>query len=354
MDSTYAVILAGGRGTRFWPLSRESRPKQFLALSGGRTMLQATVDRITPLVPIERVLIVANEQHAPLVREQIPDLPEANLLAEPCGRNTAAACFWATHVVAERDPEAVAVVLSSDHHIANPDVFRSAVCAAVRTAMAEEAIVLYGLQPKGPDTNYGYIVPARRAPQGDAVPVARFHEKPPADVATDYIAQGCFWNSGMFTWQARTFLNELAATASDVFEAGCAAFTKRGDDLARAYEAIPSIAIDKALIERSERRWVVNSGIERVDLGNWNAVAPVWEADGLADENGNVSVGDVVSRGSRNTIHYSSGKLVATIGVEDLVVVEDGDVILVCSRDRAGEIGKLVERVRETGHGDHV
>ena len=348
-DSVYAVILAGGQGKRFWPLSRKDRPKQFLALTGERTMLQATVDRIAPLVPIHCTLIVTSEEYTGLIREQLPDLPDENLLAEPARRNTAAAALWAAEVLRRRDRDAVMVLLSSDHHIINPDVFREAVVKAVATARDDDALVLYGLQPVRPDTNYGYIIHSDTSCAEGVYPVTRFHEKPPEDVAREYLNQGkCFWNSGMFTWKTRVFLDELAAHAPDVFKAGREAFSMPAGEFTDAYSRIPAISVDHALLEHSSRCRVVDSRVERIDLGNWDAVAAVWKDAGNSDEAGNVVVGDIIQRGSSDTVHYaSSGKLVATLGVNDLVVVADGDTVLVCSRERAAEVGLLAEKAIE-------
>lgn len=345
---TSAVILAGGEGTRFWPLSRKSLPKQFLALAGAETMLQATVRRIGPLVPMDRVLVVTGAAHADLVREQLPDLSAENLLAEPAARNTAAAVVWAAEAVRQRDPDGVLAVLAADHHILNPDTFRAAVRRAISVAEERRALVLYGLMPDGPKTQYGYIV-TKEAPLDDAEPrvfaVERFHEKPDERIARQYLAAGCFWNSGMFTWRADVALEELARHAPDVLDAVRVALAVRSDGtaFATAYERIPSISIDRALVERSERRLVVESGIERIDLGTWATIAALWPSD----ERGNVTVGDVVMVDTKNTIHHTSGKLIATIGLDDVVVVATDDVLLVCDRRRAAEVNDLVKRLQQ-------
>jgi mannose-1-phosphate guanylyltransferase len=351
--SIYAVILAGGRGTRFWPLSRTEKPKQFLAIAGGGTMIQNTLDRIAPLVPFERTLIVGSSQHDNLLREQLPDIPAKNYLLEPQGRNTAAAVLWAASEALTRDKNAVLVVLSADHHIANPDIFRQAVTRAVDVAEGNRGLVLFGLEANEPVTRYGYIVPDGSAISGgepNAYAVCRFHEKPPAEIATQYIAEGCFWNSGMFTWRADVVMEELSRYAPGVHEAGVRAMSMTSTaDFDDAYSEIPSISIDHAVLNHSDRVYVIDSGIERVDLGNWSTVAAVLPHD----EDGNVLSGDSVTLESRASVHVSDGKLIATIGVDDLVVVTAGDVVLICPRDRAGEVNAVVKSL-ESDHPELV
>ena len=350
LGSAYAVILAGGRGKRFWPLSRAEKPKQFLSLAGGGTMVQNTVERIAPLIPPQRVLVVTGSRYGALVRDQLPQIPVENVLLEPEGRNTAAAVLWAASVVAERDPEGVMVVLSSDHHITNPEVFREAVGQAVQAARSHRSLVLFGLKPAAANPNYGYIIydPAPVAPS--IFRVSRFHEKPAQSQARDYLAgEACLWNSGMFAWRADVIAEQFRRHAAACQEACAEALRRQGDAkaFAEAYAGIPSISVDRAVLEHSERLLVVDTGIERVDLGNWDTVGGVLPAD--AD--GNTSVGDVIALGSRDSILHSSGKLIAAIGVEGLVVVAAGEVVLVCRRDRAPEVSALVDLVEKQHRG---
>jgi len=242
------------------------------------------------------------------------------------------------------------VVLAADHHILNPEVLRAAVQRAVEVARERRGLVLFGLTPDGPKTQYGYIIP-RRDPDA-ALPgrpptyaVERFHEKPPEELARQYLAAGCFWNSGMFTWRADVVLEELQRHAPNVAESVRSALGVADDAeaFADAYRRIPPISIDHALLEHSNRLVVIESGIERIDLGTWATMSAIWPRD----ESGNVSVGDVVAIDVKNTTQYTTGRLVATIGLDDIIVVATDDVVLVCDRKRAAEVNELVKRLEQ-------
>jgi mannose-1-phosphate guanylyltransferase len=368
-ETTYAVILAGGVGTRFWPLSRQTRPKQFLhladdpdlegdgdATSGDRTMLQNTAGRINPIIPLERTLVVAAEKHVDLVREQLPDIPSENILGEPAGRNTAPAVVWAAREVMERQPNGIILNVAADHHILNPDAFRTAALAALMAAEERRAIILFGITPDGPRSEYGYILPDPGRPTKETpaiLRVRRFHEKPTTETAEQYISAGpCFWNSGMFSWRADTVIDELRRHAPDMLDITDIAIGARNspERFKPAYERIPSISIDHALLENTERLFVVDSGVKRVDLGNWGAVAELWEKDGK----GNSTKGDVLAIDTQGSVLHTEKTLLATIGVEDLVVVVTDDVLLVCPKDRAADVGELVKRLTESGRVDCV
>ena len=350
IEHTWVVILAGGAGTRFWPLSTGDLPKQFLRVAGDRSMIQATFDRAAPLASAERTLVVAAAEHRGLVGEHLPDLPAGNILGEPSGRNTAPAVAWAMREILSRDPDGVMLVLSADHHILNPDTFRSAARRAVHVAEERRGIVLFGLTPEGPKTQYGYILPVDEAVD-DGVPhvypVARFHEKPPAETARRYLAGGpCFWNSGMFCWRADTLLEELTQHAPDVLSTIDPALRDGEADFAAAYAEVPSRSIDHAVVEHTNRAYIVDSGIDRVDLGTWSTVSEVWPAD----EDGNVARGDVLALDSRDTVHYSDGAFLATIGTRELVIVVTPDSVLVCDKNRVNDVGdvaRLVESARD-------
>ncbi len=345
----YVVILAGGSGTRFWPLSRRNRPKQFLRLLSDRSMIQSTVDRVLPLVPLERTFVVTAREHVPLVQDHVPQIPRQNILGEPCGRNTAAAVAWVSREIERIEPAATMLVLAADHHILNPDTFRRAALRAVDVANQHRGLVLFGLQPEGPRTQYGYILPERDSVDSDtprAYPVRQFHEKPPEAVAIEYLSSGpCFWNSGMFCWRVDTVLEELAQHALDVLTAVDEALTCDSDGFADAYGKIPAISIDHALVERTDRAFVIDSGIRRVDLGSWATIGTLWPKD----DAGNATIGDFALFDTRDSIIHSEGVLTAAVGVENLVVVATEHAVLVCDRKRANEVGELVKTIQCAG-----
>lgn len=345
----YVVILAGGSGTRFWPLSRRNRPKQFLRLLSDRSMIQSTVDRLLPLVSPDHVFIVTAREHVPLVEEHLPEIPPENILGEPHGRNTAAAVAWAAREIERNESAATMLVLAADHHILNPDMFRRAALRAVDVANQRRGLVLFGLEPEGPRTQYGYILPEPDPIDSDiphAYSVRRFHEKPPEAVAREYLSSSpCFWNSGMFCWRVDTVLEELTRCAPDVLTSVDEAIACDPSVFADAYGKIPSISIDHALIERTDRAFVIDSGIQRIDLGSWATVGTLWTKDDV----GNSTIGDTALFDTRDSVLSSEGVLTAAIGVENLVIVVTGNAVLVCDRNRANEVGELVKTIQRAG-----
>ncbi len=351
----YALIMAGGSGTRLWPHSRSGRPKQFLRLNGEVTMLQETVRRVLPLIPYERVYVVTGAAYADLVREQLPELPQANLLLEPSGRGTAPAIGLGALHIRRRDPGAVMAVLSADHGIERPALFRQQL--AVGAAMAEQGfLVTLGIKPSGPATSYGYIECGDLVYADDgqqAFQVKRFVEKPDQTRAEAYIASGAFfWNAGMFVWSAERILRELAR-----FEPALSQGLSVIDDhlsthnaqavLEHVWPDMPNIAIDVAVMERTERAVVIPADIGWSDVGDWAALAEILPQDGA----GNAVVGNALSIDTRNTLIYGNGRLVATIGVEDLVIVDTHDVLLICPRARAQDVKAMVAEIRRQ-HGN--
>jgi mannose-1-phosphate guanylyltransferase len=343
----YAVIMAGGSGTRFWPASRRSRPKQFLAVAGQQPMLTATRERLGALVPDERVLVVAGEHQADLVREALPGLPPENLLLEPCARNTLPCVALAAAEIQRRDPDSVQAVLPADHVIAPVAAFQSSLQAAAQVALEEQRLVTFGIKPTFPATGYGYIEvgePLEQRADWKVHEVARFVEKPGEQRAREYQASGRFlWNSGMFVWRSADIAAALAEHAPQTWEALRDA---SGDGLAAAYDSVASEPIDVGVMERAERRAVIPVDYGWSDVGAWTAVADVVPAD----DQGNHLVGGgmLEALSAKDNIVWSDGgKLTALIGVEGLVVVRAGDAVLVCPRERAQQIKQLVERLPE-------
>lgn len=348
--SLYAVVLAGGQGTRFWPLSRRGRPKQFLDVIGGVSLLRQTVERIRPLVPPERTIVVTAAEHAEGVRAELPELPAANLLAEPAGRGTAAAIGLAAVVVRARDPGACLAVLPSDHIIADRDGFLAALEAACAVARDGDYLVTLGMKPAAPETGYGYIRVGERLRSAGAFPVHRvdrFIEKPERARAEAYLADGRYlWNGGMFVWRVDTVLEAIRVHLHATFEglAEVALALGSGDltaALVRVYEKLPSVSIDTGVLEKAGNVLVLPVEVGWRDVGSW----PALEAFLERREGGNTGVGPHVAIDTRRCLVYSPKKLVATVGVEDLIIVETDEALLVCRKDRAQEVRRVAEVV---------
>ncbi len=347
----YAVIMAGGSGTRFWPASRHKRPKQLLSLTGNRSLLQQTVDRLAPLAGPERVLVVTGRAHAEAVAEQLPQLPEANILAEPVGRNTAAACGLAAAWAARQDPEAVCLVLPADHLIIDEKLFCATLERAARLAQAQQVLVTLGLTPRFAATGFGYIETGEV--EDEAPPavsrVAAFHEKPDAPTAEQYLAGNRhLWNSGMFAWRAGVFLAELERHLPELAQglAGLAPELEGPElhqALERVYPGLPAISVDHGVLEKSANLRVVKADFGWSDVGSWEAMAELWEAD----EAGNAcQAGQVLALDARGNLVSAGDRLTALMGVENLVAVVTDDVLLILPRERCQEVGRLLEELR--------
>ena len=345
----YAVVIAGGSGTRFWPRSRTRAPKQLLALLGARTMLQETVARVSPPIARDHVLVVTGRAQARAVRRQLPWLRE-RLLVEPEARNTAAAIALAALWVAEHAPGATMVVLPADHAIGDRRRFRRDLAAALALAERTGALVTIGIRPTHAETGYGYIRVGAALPgtRGRAARVAAFIEKPERARAEALLARGnVLWNSGIFAWRAETILDVLRRHLPDVVGPLERA---RGRGLAAVYRRLPSISIDHGALERAERVVVVRASFPWSDVGSWAAVAAL-----RAGANGRNAVrGRVVPIDSRGCLVDSPERLVALVGVENLVVVDTPDAVLVCRRDRAQDVRLVVEQLRRRGMGRYL
>ena len=349
METVQPVLLSGGSGTRLWPLSRESHPKQFLPLAGDDTMLQATWQRVAP-VATAAPIVVANEEHRFLVAEQLRQIgaPVPAIILEPMGRNTAPAIAAAALQAMAGGGDPLLLVLPSDHVIRDAEAFRHAIAIAVDAA-AGGALVTFGIVPTSAETGFGYI----QAVAGDARirPVARFVEKPDADTATSYLAAGgYYWNSGMFLFRASRYLEQLGQFRPDVLAATRDAFDKArvdGDFIRldrEAFAACPADSIDYAVMERTTDAMVVPVDIGWSDLGSWSAL---WDV-ALRDAHGNATLGDVIAIDSRNS-YVHSRRLVALVGVDDLVVVETDDAVLVARKDRVQQVKDVVTQLKDAG-----
>lgn len=346
----HAVIMAGGVGVRLWPLSRKRRPKQILRLFGGTSLLRQSFERVAAMLKPEQIHVITSQAHLPIVAKELPELPAGNLIGEPVGRDTANAVGLASAVLAQKDPDAVIGIFTADHIITPMDRF----CAAVELAFAaaendKDALVTMGIRPTRPDTNYGYVWRGDRVREG-VFAVRKFTEKPTVAKAMKYLAGGeYYWNSGMFTWRAATILNQLEkhmpATHQAVREIAQAWSTdERAQKLGSLYPDLMKISIDFAVLEKADKVLVVEMDCHWVDVGSWPALETVVQADG----DGNVSTGNrVIHLGSRGTIVVSEEKhLIATVGVDDLVIVHSPDATLICKKRDAGSIKELVDNIR--------
>ncbi|MCB9627667.1 MAG: mannose-1-phosphate guanylyltransferase [Sandaracinaceae bacterium] len=346
--TVYAVIMAGGSGTRFWPASRGTRPKQLLPLAGGDLSLIAeTVARIAPLVPSERVLIVTSELLAEATAAELPQVPRANILAEPMGRNTAPCVGWAAAHVRRRDPDALMMVLPADHHIGAEDAYRAVLTTALAAA-EDGALVTVGIEPTRPETGYGYIELGGARDAG-VFDVKRFVEKPELARAEEFLASGGFvWNSGMFFFRADAVLGEVArqlpALAARLEEYDAAAHEGREQALVAAtYGTLESVSFDHGIMERAERIAVVPGSFGWSDLGSWTTAYEL----ASKDEQGNATRAEAVMVDSTGCyVSAPSGKLVALVGVHDLVVVETEDALLVMPRERAQDVRAVVDELK--------
>jgi mannose-1-phosphate guanylyltransferase len=353
MTTHYALILAGGIGTRLWPRSRVSRPKQLLSLVTERSMLQETVARIEGLVPPERIVIMTNAGYADAVRAQVPQVPAENIIAEPAVRGTASAIGYAAMWIAQRDAEAIMFSLHADHHIRDVDAFRRALRAAAQVA-ADDWLVTLGVKPDFPETGYGYI--ERGQPLGEfdghvAYQVVRFTEKPDVETATRFVESGrYYWNSGLFTWRVSTILNALARYMPDTHarltEIAAAIGTPQEQAvMERVWPTLENQTIDYGIMERADRVAVLPVDFGWNDVGSWDALFQILKSD----DDDNVIQGDHVGLDTQRSLIYSRGRLIVTVGVTDLVIVDTDDVVLVCPRSRAQDVKRIVELLEREG-----
>lgn len=340
----WSVLLAGGVGSRFWPVSRAARPKQLLDLFGEGPMLRATLARALPLAPAGRSIVVTSEALAPAIRALLPEVPGELVLAEPSGKNTAPAIAWAAKLALEHDPDAILMVLPADHHIADVPGFRATCARAL--ALAADRLVTIGIVPTHPETGYGYIQRGPPLPEdAGAFAVRAFVEKPDLATAATYLAGGeHLWNAGMFFMSARLYLAELAAhrpaLAAVLAEAGCAA------DVVSVWPRLESVSVDYAVMERSTRIAVVPGRFGWSDVGSWRSL---WDHRGAA---ASYTMGDVLELDGTGNVLFADGGLVATVGVSDLVVVHTPDATFVCPRESAQRAREVVQALERAGRKD--
>jgi len=351
----YIVILAGGSGTRFWPLSRKSTPKQLMSVFGGKSMLQRTVERVLPLRP-KRIMVVTNALQAAETRKQLQYISgvPVDVVEEPIGRNTAPAIGLAASIIARFDPDGIMAVLPADHYILDEERFGDTLRKA-RNVAVNGALVTLGITPTRPETGYGYIEATENC-GAEPAQVARFVEKPPLERAMEFLATGRFyWNSGMFVWgactildQIRRFMPELSeALAKLTFEHDLWELSDLKPQISEIYAGLKGESIDFGVMEKAENVQVIAASFGWSDVGSWSALPEVMEADGeghvVINAKGSVTVG------SEGCLAYGGGKMVALVGVKDLIVVDTPDALLVCAKSAAQDVKKVVEELERRG-----
>ncbi len=349
----HAMIMAGGGGTRFWPRSRMARPKQFLAFAGDRTLLQGTLDRIEAQVPGERCWVITSAMHRDEALQQLPDMPANRIVGEPAGRDTAACIGLGAALIAKQDPDATMIVMPADHAIEPAQEFRRAVHAAAQLCDEfPDVLITFGIRPTEPATGYGYIQRGEFVAQRQGVNASRvqaFREKPSREVAEKYLACGEYdWNSGIFVWKARTILAELSLLKPDIHAAvqriADAWDTPQRDSVFREeYGNVEKISIDFAVMEKAEHVLVVQAPYHWDDVGSWLAL----ERRNPQDANGNtIQAMHVGINTSGCVISADAGRLIATIGVSNLLIIQDGDATLVADRRDEGAVKEIVARLK--------
>lgn len=348
MESAYAVIMAGGQGTRLWPLSRAGNPKQFLVLrKGGQSLLQETFRRSVDLVGTPaRVLVVAVENQAEQVKDQLPGLLSENLLLEPVGRNTAASIGLAAIYLQERNPRSVIVVLPCDHLYTDESAWAAAIHKAIRFAADHPMLVTIGISPMDASTNYGYMQAGEcldRSTHCQVYQVIRFIEKPSAERAGEFQQSADYlWNTGTFAWRPGVYLEALEHHLPKTYQV---VSSKRGDNeqFSRLFTSPENISVDYGVMERAKNVAVVRGEFQRIDVGNLANLGDLWPRD----EQGNAGFGDTIFRKSSGNLTYTDEGLVSLVGVRDLIVIRKGDIVLVCSRSQAAEVKELVKDLEE-------
>jgi mannose-1-phosphate guanylyltransferase len=357
----FIVILAGGSGTRFWPLSRKKSPKQLMSVFGGKSMLQRTVQRILPLQP-ERILVVTNEQQAKETARQLQEFHQVpiDIIEEPVGRNTAPAIGLAAAIIASHAPDGVMVVLPADHFIVDEQAFRETISAGIEEAH-KGALVTLGITPTKPETGYGYIEAKKGTGGSGAAPVLRFVEKPDRIKAQEFLLSGNFyWNSGMFIWRASVistqitrFMPELAGQLAKLnYSEVPWELAELKPQITAIYGDVPAESIDFGVMERADNVLVIPANIGWSDVGSWSALPEV-VAD---DDRGNVVINakDIVTIDATDCLVYGDDRLVALVGVQGITVVNTPDALLVCATDRAQDVKKIVEELDKRKMSDYL
>lgn len=347
MSHLYAIILAGGSGTRLWPRSRTQHPKQLLDLVSERTMLQETYDRITPLVPHQNVFVITSWRYLDDVHAQLPYVPESQIIGEPEGRGTAPPVALAALLLRERDPDAVTLILPADHVLQDAAQFRAALVSAAEVANNNYLVTL-GVTAKFPETGYGYIDAGDALPDTNGMPVyqvLRFLEKPSLDTAHEFVASGHhFWNSGIFIWRGDTILDAFAKYMPEMYAQLQTIVTDGFDapSFTEKWRQLQNETIDYAIMEKADRVAVIPLDAGWSDVGSWAALLDI----STRDASDNAVHGDHIGVDTQNSLIYSNKRLVATIGLENMIIIDTEDALLICPRDRVQDVKKIVDELK--------
>lgn len=347
----YAVIMAGGVGTRFWPRSRFRRPKQLLQILDNRTMIQATVDRLDQLVTRDQIYVVSTESQIDGIKEQLPFLRSENLIIEPKGKNTAPCIGLAAIILKQIDPEAMMAVLPADHQIKNQALFQKVLSAAVATASKRKCLVTIGIHPTYPSTGYGYIQVngmVDEINEADIFKVKTFAEKPDLTTAQGFLRSGDFlWNSGMFVWNVNVILKEIEESLPELYD-GLIEIEKylgtesQEEIIKKVYCQIKSISIDYGVMEHSENVYVLKGEFDWNDVGSWAEIYKIFPHD----EENNVIIGNHFAKDTKGCLIDSRDRFIATLGIENLIIIDTEDALLICRRDMAQQVKDLVDAMK--------
>jgi len=353
MENLYTLIMAGGSGTRFWPRSKTVKPKQYLNIFGDESLLQDTIKRFATFTENENIYIVSSATQAKVLEKQTPMLPKENLIYEPIGRNTLPCIGLAAMYAEKENPDGIMVVSPSDHLIENDELFKDTVLAAAKIADEKDGIVTIGITPTYPATGYGYVQTAGDITGKEKIKqfkVERFVEKPNETTASKYLKEGGFyWNSGLFVFKVSVFLKAVEEFAPELFadlrkiqaDLGNPGYEQTLDTI---YRAVESISVDYGIMEHAKNIYLVEGNFDWNDLGSWESV---YLADEKKDENGNAGSGETILLDTKNSYVYSEGDdLIAVVGLEDVIVVKDGNTTLVCKRENAEDIKKIVDQLK--------
>ncbi len=346
-----AVIIAGGHGERFWPRSRFHKPKQLQAFTGSETMLQMTVRRMKPLIPLEQIYIITGQKLEQEVKRQLPFLPEQNVVVEPIGKNTAAAVGLSAVWLGKGNEDATMVVLPADHLIFDEEEFLACVSTAVKVAESRKSLVVFGIKPNRPETGYGYIKAGEEISE-KACKVETFMEKPDEEMAKKFLADGrYYWNSGMFVWTYQTIMTAIENYMPHLFS-GLQRIKAAPEKevIAEVYNELEDVSIDYGVMEKAENRAMVMGDFRWDDVGSWLAMERIWKKDG----EGNVSAGKFIGIDTHNSTIIGDSALIATIGISDMIVVATDDAILICPKEKAQEVKKMVKKLMESGQKEYV